>query len=177
MLLIHKLFQIKNNKLSINAKFYKIFFACLILTVLNGYFFSYIRQQFFPNLEKNPLEKHGVLIQFIAACIIAPLVETLIFQSLLNLILNKIGIKNLYILICIPSIIFGLNHLYNPLYMISTFTAGLVMNLLYLFCLQNGKNAYFYVALLHFLYNFYGFTLSNLLQYVPNLFQIIKHAG
>lgn len=159
MEVINKYIVLKSKLIGCEIKFYKIFLACLILSILNGLVFAYIAGNFFPNLPGNPIDKESFWAQFLIICIFAPLVETYLFMVLPNVILNKLRITNIYLQLIIPAILFGANHYYNPLYIIAMFFGGLIMNFLYIYCkhTRNNYQAFFYVALLHMLYN--GFAL------------------
>jgi hypothetical protein len=129
-----------------NGRFARTFLLCFAASISNGYLFSYIQETFFPGLEGNPIENLSLPEQLFLACLVAPLLETLIFQHWAINILNKIGVRNYYLQLVIPAILFGLGHQYNPLYVVAMFVAGIIMNYLFLY----------WVALLHCLYNLYG---------------------
>jgi hypothetical protein len=93
--------------------------------------------------------------------IIAPIVETLIFNLLPNQILNKFGINNKFLLVIIPSIIFSIFHLYHPIYGIMALIGGIIMNWYFLYSHDKKKIAFLLVALLHSSYNLYGYLFVN----------------
>jgi hypothetical protein len=138
------------------SKFAKVFLLSLILSICNGYLFDYISSNFFPGLEGNPIDKESVPEQLFVGCIIAPLIETLIFQYAAIRLLKRIGVHNFYLQLTIPAVLFGLSHYYNPLYIVAMFIGGLIMNYLFLYSTANGRKAFLWVALLHCLYNLYG---------------------
>ncbi|WP_133227976.1 CPBP family intramembrane glutamic endopeptidase [Mucilaginibacter psychrotolerans] len=139
-----------------NSKFAKVFLVCFVFSLCNGYLFDYIGSTFFPGLDGNPIDKESVPEQLFLACIVAPLIETLIFQYAVIKLLKRIGIRNFYLLLTIPAVLFGLSHYYNPLYIMAMFIGGLIMNYLFLYCQANGYKAFWWVALLHCLYNLFG---------------------
>ncbi len=139
-----------------NSKFAKVFLLCFILSICNGYLFDYISSNFFPGLEGNPIDKESLSEQLFVGCIIAPLIETLIFQYAVIRLLDKAGVHNFYLLLIIPAILFGLSHYYNWLYVVAMFGGGAIMNYLFLYCQANGYKAFWWVALLHCLYNLFG---------------------
>jgi CAAX protease family protein len=139
--------------------FYQIFLACLLLSLLNNVLFSLIAYVF-PglNLADNPIIKENIWFQFILGCIVAPLLETWLLMVLPNRLLIKLGVKNIYLLIIIPSLLFGAGHYYSALYIAAMVVAGLIMNFLYVYCkhFKSSKQAFLYVALLHALYNLFA---------------------
>lgn len=153
-------YHFKEGLISGRIKFYYVFLACLILSFLNSFFFAFIADHYFPeaDLLNNPIDKESVPEQLLVACIFAPLLETWLFISLPNHLMNKFGIKSLYLLIIIPALLFGVNHYYNPLYMIAMFFSGVLMSFLYIYCkwINTGRQAFLYVVLLHALYNLYA---------------------
>ncbi|OOQ59286.1 CPBP family intramembrane glutamic endopeptidase [Mucilaginibacter pedocola] len=139
-----------------NIKLVKVFTLCLILSIANGYFFNYLSTYVFPGLEGNPIDKESIQEQLFLAVLIAPLLETLVYQYASNKLLLKLRISNYYLLLFIPAVLFGLSHYYNPLYIVAMLVGGTIMNYLYLYCHTNGHKAFWWVALLHALYNLYG---------------------
>ena len=115
--------RFKEGLISGRVKFYYVFLACLILSFLNSFFFAFVADNYFPksHLLNNPIDQEPIPVQFLIACIFAPLLETWLFVSLPNQVMNKLGVKNLYLLIIIPALLFGANHYYNLLYVINTF--------------------------------------------------------
>jgi hypothetical protein len=146
---------LKDKLLSGSVKFYKVFLACLLLSILNALFFSAIAT-YFDIVPGNPIEKEGPISRFILACVVAPILETLIIVTLPNILLRKAGIRNFYLLILIPSALFGLAHYYSLLYIFVMFLNGLLMNFLYVYCLTKGYRAFYWVVVLHFLYNLFA---------------------
>ncbi len=96
------------------------------------------------NLEELPL-----------AVIIAPIIETLIFQHLVFLIFRKwIHIKNKYgWAILVSSILFGLGHMYNVIYIIFAFLQGLTLAYCYYFYKRNIVKAFWSTAIVHAIHN------------------------
>jgi CAAX amino terminal protease family. len=88
--------------------------------------------------------------------IIAPIIETILYQYLPNHFLIKIRILNKYLLIIIPSLLFGLSHSYHFLYMLMTFFGGVVLNYYYIEMKKRTSYSLWATALIHSLYNLYG---------------------
>ncbi len=96
------------------------------------------------NLEELPL-----------AVIIAPIIETLIFQHLAFMIFRKwIHIRNKYFwAIIVSSVLFGLMHKYNTVYIIYTFLIGITLGYCYYFYRRKPKAAFWSTALVHAAHN------------------------
>ena len=89
------------------------------------------------------------------AVIIAPIIETLVFQHLIFLIFRKwIPIKNKYFwAILISSVLFGLMHKYNVIYIIFAFLQGITLGYCYYFYKRNLVKAFWSTALVHAAHN------------------------
>jgi hypothetical protein len=105
----------------------------------------------------------GIVEKFFIYVIIVPIIETFIFNFLIQFLLSKF-IKSYYIVILLASVFFGLSHGYGQLYMICTFFGGLIMNTFYyLIAVQhNTINAFLFTYLLHAMHNFTGFVIIEL---------------
>jgi uncharacterized protein len=141
-----------------STKVISVFVLCLLASILNGYLFNYINDQYvqYPDTD-NGLGKFSAIQKFFMLVLVAPLIETALLNLLPNIILTKLKITNEYILVLIPSIVFGLWHYYHPLYMAMTFIGGIVLNWYYVYSKKRGWYAYWLVAFLHAVYNLYGF--------------------
>ncbi|SMO35785.1 hypothetical protein SAMN06265171_101257 [Chryseobacterium rhizoplanae] len=134
-----------------------IFIVSFAAALLNGYFFNYINNAYF-QIESNNTENFSQIEKIIIILMIAPILETLIFQHILYLVLKKIKIQNDILCIVIMSIIFSSMHYYNWLYMVMTFFGGLILNNLYLYYYKhNNKYCFILTVLFHALFNLYGY--------------------
>lgn len=141
----------------------KIFLSCYLLVIANNFFFEWINNYINCNLS-NPLDKDPIYNQFIMSILIAPVMETLLFQYLPNHILSKIRLTNRYILLIIPGLIFGLAHIgYSWLYALAMFFAGLLINFFFLKAKSINKYSFWLTALLHGLYNLFCLVMILLL--------------
>jgi hypothetical protein len=68
------------------------FFSYLIVAILNGYLFNWINDTYFnySNESENGLKNFSGLGKFVIVVILAPILETLIFQFTPNEILEKL---------------------------------------------------------------------------------------
>lgn len=129
----------------------------LFLCILNGYFFNYLNDLFFnfENNDENGLKKLSNTLKYVIVVLISPIVETFFFQMLPNLILSTF-FKNKKILVLIPSLIFSIVHVYNPIYMIMAFFGGVFLNFYYIESKNHTKYFFILTVLIHSLYNCYG---------------------
>jgi uncharacterized protein len=146
--------QVYLSKLNI----FKIFLLVLTVKILNGLFFSILNDYYFKlNTDFDRLEKRDDYLIWLL--IIGPIIETLIFQLSLNKLLVKLKIENNYLLLFVPSVLFGLAHHYHWLYVVCTMIGGLMLNWFYLYAKEHGRYAFWLTALLHSLYNLIGYYL------------------
>lgn len=92
-----------------------------------------------------------MLYRFLKACILAPILETFLFQYLLfEILISKLSLNKI-LFIFLSAIIFGLSH--YPYYsaMLVTFTICIVINYFYVVLTEsrNKKSAYFIIVLVH----------------------------
>jgi hypothetical protein len=135
-----------------------LFVISLVVFIANGYLFMFIRERYFPELSGDAFkETDSKYYIFILACVVGPFVETFLFQVVPNRFLMWIGVQNEMLLVIVPSILFGLFHTYDVLYVVSAALGGVILNYLYLSYKKRIRYAFYYVFLLHSLYNLYGF--------------------
>jgi membrane protease YdiL (CAAX protease family) len=133
------------------------FILFLFLAIVNGYIFQFLNNDIFHLKNKTP-DDFSQIERIIIIIIIAPILETLIFQHILYLILKKIKIKNDTVCIIIMSLIFSQVHWYNWLYVIMAFFGGLILNSFYATInKRTPKYSYILTVLFHALFNLYGF--------------------
>ena len=97
-----------------------------------------------------------VFLDLLIAVIVAPLIETLLFQSLIIEIICKIikrPRKNICIAVTVSSLAFALNHTYSIVYFIITLGAGFILALAYYLGRYRKEGAIILVFLIHSLYN------------------------
>ncbi len=148
------LFMSKNHEL---RKIGILTLMCLAIAITNGYFFDFLNDKFFHlSNTGNDINKMSRNEQFLIAVIIAPLIETLVAQFMLVETLRQ-KITNQKLLILLSSLFFAFMHYYSWLYIVVTFFGGLILNYYYLEIQKISKYSFFLTALLHSLYNLYGF--------------------
>lgn len=116
------------------------------------------------NTEGGP---DGSLDKAIEFMVIAPIVETLVYQYLIIRLFMYFAKSRKYYpcAILISAIAFGLVHTYNPAYIFFAFFIGLVLAYMYYFYSKQPAKAFWTVALVHGLRN----GISIVLQEFVNL--------
>lgn len=105
----------------------------------------------------NPLEEESGVVIFIGAVLIAPWLETLIFQfgiiELFLLIFKKFDRVRL-VAVLVSGAVFGIAHNYDSFYMVFASCLGFYLGLIYLFFrTESRKRAYQMVAMVHMFRN------------------------
>jgi len=98
----------------------------------------------------------NIVLDLLIAVIVVPLLETLLFQSLIIEIICKIikrPRKNICIALIVSSLAFSLNHTYSLSYVIMTFFWGIIFALAYYLGRYRKESAIILVFLIHSLYN------------------------
>lgn len=156
--LIETLNKIGVIRLTLYTVAISLIFNILITLILNNLGIS-VSKNF--GSFKNPKD------EFLTVVILAPLLETLIFQSfLIDLTLYLTGkifkAESVFLGILIPSICFGLNHYYNLFYILVTIVLGSIFNVFYMNLKFRKQYPYMYTAVVHSLCNLTVFTLKHL---------------
>lgn len=116
---------------------------------------------FFSNHSAGP-KFETKLEEFFIVVIIAPFIETLIFQyTIISFFLNKRP-KAVLFTIAFSAILFGVSHFYSQVYILKTFISGLLFGTLYIVVNAKNSSAIIAVTLAHSIYNFIGFCLRQL---------------
>ena len=140
----------------------KTFFITSFLVVLSNIIITNIFDKITSiyNLENmsNSLSFQSKKEEFVLVVIIAPILETLIFQYLPFYYLKKY--KPIYTVL-ISSILFGLAHAYSTIYMIYGFTVGLLFISACYYSIRKNINPFLLIAFSHFIYNFFAFCMNN----------------
>jgi hypothetical protein len=139
-------------------KIIRLFFLIFLFKLINGYVFTYINSRYF-KLENAIFEELSEKEMLLLAVVLAPIIETLIFQLFLYRIINKTRINNTSIIIILMSFVFSQAHWYHWLYVVASFINGLFLNYFYIYTYKK-KNELLAVLLtiaLHSSYNLFGF--------------------
>lgn len=118
-----------------------------------------------PGLSDNNTNDWGMLEKFFLKVVLAPILETLIFQALIIELLLYYQVRALYS-IPIAAAIFAAAHYYNPVYAIVTSFAGLLYAYYYYILQKRNKGmAILWVTLLHAAWNFIAFLNNDVLKW------------
>jgi membrane protease YdiL (CAAX protease family) len=151
--------QGKETTPNFSFKLFKVFILILSLKIINAHLVDFLNTHYFKlKASIEDAEKTGSFV--ILSVVIGPIIETLLFQKGLHQLLLKLKVTNDFLILVIPSILFGLWHPYNWLYIVYTFFGGLLLNWFYLYAKVNVKYAFWWVASLHSLFNLYVFIIN-----------------
>lgn len=142
----------------------KLFFILLFLAILNGYFYQFINDTFV-HYENTSFHEISIGEEFFLVVLFAPIVETIILQFCLYQLLALTKVKSFHFYLIVMGFVFSQIHWYHWLYVLMTFSSGLLINYLYLKVLFKTKNqtkAVFLTILFHASYNLFGFLKSAL---------------
>ncbi|MQR00901.1 CPBP family intramembrane glutamic endopeptidase [Glaciimonas soli] len=110
---------------------------------------------FFPDIHigSPDVAKHGVILEIVMACIVAPLYETSVFQWLCINLLRKIPGCSAIVAVVISAGLFAASHYYSIFYVVIVFPAGLVLGGVYVLEKAKGGSPFWMVVTLHALKN------------------------
>ncbi|MCR1954569.1 CPBP family intramembrane metalloprotease [Clostridioides mangenotii] len=105
-----------------------LFGVCLL--VLLDFIFSYLIITFWieESLNEQFINKESLLTQLIAGCLVAPIIEEIIFRGL---IIGRLFINKPYIGIVVTSVVFGLLHFSNIFLASMYIFSGLIFSIAY----------------------------------------------
>ena len=136
----------------------KLIFLTVIIEFTLSLIFAFL---LFPNHSAGP-QFETKLEEFFLVVIIAPFIETLIFQyTIISFFLNKWPRAVLFTIV-FSAIIFGLSHFYSQVYILKTFISGLLFGTLYIVVNAKNSSPIIAVTLAHSIYNFIGFCLRQI---------------
>lgn len=96
---------------------------------------------------------HGIFYVAAVGCVLAPIIETFIFQfSIIRIAKTTFGLSSFKAII-LSSILFGLSHYYNIYYVFFAFLVGIVLSYAFIVRDFEGGKGFFMVLLLHALRN------------------------
>ncbi|NFP92699.1 CPBP family glutamic-type intramembrane protease [Clostridium sporogenes] len=156
----------KINKFLKNLTYFKFILIITLCTVATSAILGVIDYFFYIEPSANlVVSESNFISEFILVIIIAPLIETLIFQYSIIKFLRNFNIlkNNNIIIILISSILFGLSHPYSLTYIINTTILGIFLS--YSFVIYENKNEspFWVVCAIHSLKNFTSFVFIHFL--------------
>jgi uncharacterized protein len=146
----------------------KIIFV--LLNIFAFVVFSYILNKIFiyffssKELTNSSIGSEGFIFDMVLAVIIAPLLETLIFQAaIIEGICYFLNYKkNCFLYSCgISTFLFGLTHFYSFPYFIYGLIVGLYLSILYILSRKRGLNSIIVVLIVHMSWNLVAFINNN----------------
>lgn len=107
------------------------------------------------------LAEESMFFQFVGSVLLAPLLETLIYQTAPILILRKYSSARPAIIILASSILFAVGHDYDISYIFYAFLIGLLLAYSYVIYLEKTVSAFWVVAAIHSLRNLFSLVIYN----------------
>lgn len=107
------------------------------------------------------IKNSSAIIEFISAVAIAPLIETLIFQTSIFYLLGKIKFfrDRKWLIILVSAIAFGMVHTYSVLYVLYGFLIGLILAYAYQVSYDRPNSPFKTITCVHALRNLIAFSL------------------
>ena len=143
-----------------------LFFMIFILDLVFHSITSFFATLYDPEITEIPfLEGLSLAEIFTITVIIAPLIETFIFQYLIIEFLFRFKKIKLNIIILVSALAFGLVHDYNFIYVLVMCITGFIFASYYLYLkIKDVKFPFLYTSSLHALSNFIAFILNDVLN-------------
>ncbi|MEH6305631.1 CPBP family intramembrane glutamic endopeptidase [Olivibacter sp. CPCC 100613] len=144
-----------------SKSYIQLFFIFLIAEMTFSGVTAFIATMIDPDLTYNPIEKESIYVIFIISVIVAPIIETFIFQRGVIEIGYRFKLKGRW-LVFLSAILFGTAHHYNLVYALIMFFIGLLFAYSYLIIRNryDTAKATLFVVLLH--------AASNLVAFLNN---------
>jgi len=136
--------------------------TCLLISFLISLILSYVNIDY---LEIDYLKNKGLSYIFILTVLVAPVLETLIFQYGIIELLFRLKNKNkiLYAILA-SAIVFGLSHYYNIFYVLNSFILGLAFATFYIIAkIRKDINPLYLLFSIHSLINLVAFIFNDVL--------------
>jgi len=108
------------------------------------------------------IRESSPIMEFVLVVIIAPFLETLLFQTSIFYVFNKFSFfkSRSLIVIILSALAFGMAHNYSLLYIMFGFLMGLVLAYAYHIYLEKLESSYKVVTLIHSIRNLLAFVLG-----------------
>lgn len=136
--------------------------TCLLISLMISLILSYVNIDY---LEIDYLKNKGLSYIFIATVLIAPVLETLIFQYGIIEVSLRLKNKNkiLYAILA-SAIVFSLSHYYNIFYILSSFILGFAFATFYIIAkIRKDINPFYLLFSIHCLINLVAFIFNDVL--------------
>lgn len=141
-----------------------IIFDVVLISVF-PYIISFFNIPNYPILSLDPSDlKSNPILFFVTAVILAPLLETLIFQKFIIIgthkVLLKLKCEGFIIPIIISTLVFGIQHLYSIRYLICGLFVGYLLALTFVLLYKNKQRSFFITAIIHSIVNLIAFLME-----------------
>jgi|LakMenE18May11ns_1017448.scaffolds.fasta_scaffold9717405_3 hypothetical protein len=133
-------------------------FIVILLNIIISFIFDKITTIFDLEFKSDSLTFESKKEEFILVVIIAPILETLLFQYIPYFYLKK---YNAIYTILISSILFGLSHAYSIIYIIYGLTVGMLFISAFFYSIKKYLHPFWLVVFCHFIYNLFAFCMNN----------------
>lgn len=112
------------------------------------------------------ISKSALTSQFILAVVIAPILETFLFQNCIIKFLRKIELirQNDLIIILLSAFLFGLLHYYDLGYIINTTVLGIFLSYTFVTFEKKNISPFFVTCIIHSFKNFISFIIVLVLE-------------
>lgn len=148
--------EIPSNK---NLRYFIIFFLILfIFQVVSSVLANYIGTE----LSNTRFNFGSLAEEFIVVVIVAPIVETLIFQYAVIETLLNLKVRT-WICISTSALMFGIQHWYNPFYVAALTVIGFILSYYYMaLSKQRTINSIVLLIIMHSIFNLIAFVAKHL---------------
>lgn len=130
---------------------WQLVLVVILLNLLNSYTFNVLAEFFGSNLNKGFNENYTINEKIVLFIIVAPLIETCLFQYAVIEICKSQKMALKYCCL-VSALIFASMHLYNVFYFLFAFVAGLLLACLYVTG-RSVKNSVLITLTAHTIYN------------------------
>ena len=147
----------------LGVKTYKLFVLLFVISLFTEILIGNIENLFF-DINFSSSDEIGSISKrsfpyFIFSVIVAPMLETAVFQKM-TIGFCRVFIKNNLICVIISAVIFGVMHLNGIAKIIVITSGGIYLGLFYTVCKRRGLNAFWLTTLFHASWNLFVFTIN-----------------
>jgi uncharacterized protein len=147
--------------LLVQKNFFFMFLFFFFLSVLNGYFLNWLNNILGIKFQGDDFPKMTPLLKASIIIIIAPFIETIVFQYVPIQITRKFITQKKWVVISLSALLFSIFHIYNITYFFMALIGGLLMGTFYHIAEYKKKSPILFTFLLHAFYNMYGYLFVN----------------
>ena len=160
-------FLYKVDKVLRDMKVLKFVFTMVLLTYLISFALVPLFLLFdIPDMGGFSMDESNIELEFYLVVVIAPIIETFLFQTLFFWILLKIKFfqKNVILIIILSAAAFGIFHGYSSVYIIYAFLGGLLFAYSYYVYINKDYSSFWVVTSIHSIRNLIVFIYSIILM-------------